>query len=69
VKRGQTPEYLQSLVLELCKAPRETGWLEFKVNEHEPAAIGEYISALANSAALDGKAFAYVLWAFPTLID
>jgi len=54
--------YLASLVRELCALPRETEWVEFKENEAEPQAIGEYISALANSAALVGKAFAYVVW-------
>ena len=58
----RTPAYLQGLVRELCKLPRETGWLEFKENNEDPAEIGEYISALANSAVLEGKAFAYLLW-------
>ncbi|CAG1014487.1 hypothetical protein ANAEL_04992 [Anaerolineales bacterium] len=56
------PEYLVSLVQELRKLPKETEWLEFKVNNDEPQEIGEYISALANSAALCGKAFAYLVW-------
>ncbi len=56
------PEYLVSLVQELRKLPKETEWLEFKVNNDEPQVIGEYISALANSAALCGKAFAYLVW-------
>ncbi len=55
-------DYLASLVLELCGLPRETEWVEFKVNEAEPRATGEYISALANAAALAGKAFAYLVW-------
>ncbi|MES1245143.1 MAG: ATP-binding protein [Acidobacteriota bacterium] len=55
-------DYLVSLVRELCKLPKETGWLEFKVNDAEPEEIGEYISALSNSAALAGKAFAYLVW-------
>lgn len=55
-------EYLASLVRELCALPRETEWVEFKVNDAEPQAIGEYISALANAAALAGKAFAYLVW-------
>ena len=55
-------EYLVSLVRELCKLPQETEWVEFKVNDAEPQAIGEYLSALANSAALAGKAFAYLVW-------
>ena len=56
-------EYLAGLVRELCKVPRETEWVEFKVNNSDPQTIGEYISALANSAALNGKAFAYLILA------
>lgn len=55
-------QYWISLVHELRAIPRETGWLEFKHNNAEPQEIGEYISALANTAALEGKAHAYVLW-------
>ena len=55
-------EYLVSLVRELCKLPHETEWAEFKENNSNPQEIGEYISALANSAALEGKAFAYLVW-------
>lgn len=55
-------EYLVSLVRELCKLPAETEWVEFKVNVHEPEEVGEYVSALANSAASAGKAFAYLVW-------
>ncbi len=60
---GDRPaDYLASLVRELCALPRETEWVEFKINEAEPQGIGEYISALANAAALVGKAFAYQAW-------
>lgn len=55
-------QYWVSLVHELRAQPKETGWLEFKHNNAEPQEIGEYISALANSAALQGKAHAYLLW-------
>lgn len=55
-------EYLTGLIRELCKLPQETEWAEFKENKAEPAEIGEYLSALANSAALAGKAFAYLVW-------
>jgi ATP-dependent DNA helicase RecG len=56
------PRYLVSLVHELCALPSETEWVEFKVNHAEPQAIGRYISALANTAALVGKAFTYLVW-------
>lgn len=55
-------EYLIGLVRELCKLPRETEWLELKENKAEPHLIGEYLSALSNAAALEGKANAYLLW-------
>ena len=55
-------EYLAGLVRELCKLPQETEWVEFKVNNDEPQAIGEYISGLSNGAALHGKTQAYILW-------
>lgn len=55
-------EYLAGLVCELCELPKETEWLEFKRNQAEPREIGEYISALANAAALNGKASAYLIW-------
>ncbi|MDH5639793.1 MAG: ATP-binding protein [Nitrospira sp.] len=54
--------YLVSLVRELCKLPQETEWLEFKVNDAQPQEIGELLSALSNSSALAGKAFAYLVW-------
>ncbi|HOF67022.1 MAG TPA: ATP-binding protein [Candidatus Fermentibacter daniensis] len=56
------PEYLSGLVQELVKLPSETEWAEFKLNNDDPHEIGEYISALSNSAALNDKAFAYLLW-------
>lgn len=55
-------DYLVSLVRELCKLPHETEWLEFKTNDAQSQEIGELVSALSNSAALAGKAFAYLVW-------
>lgn len=54
--------YLISLVHELISLPHETEWVEFKENNDNPELLGEYISALANSAALHGKAQAYIVW-------
>jgi len=62
VTADRPADYLISLVRELCKLPQETEWIEFKVNNAGPQEIGEYISALANSATLVGKAFAYLVW-------
>ena len=56
-------EYLTNLVDNLRRLPSETEWVEFKVNQAtEPQPIGEYISALANGAALNGETTAYMLW-------
>jgi len=55
-------DYLSGLVRELCKLPAETPWLEFKHNNSDPTMIGERISALSNSAALEGKSTAYLIW-------
>lgn len=60
--RTRSSESLVGLVRELLKLPKETEWVEFKHDNDNPEEIGEYISALANSAALDEKAFAYVVW-------
>ena len=54
--------YLLGLVRELRRLPHETEWVEFKVDQRAPRAVGEYVSALANAATLHGKARAYVLW-------
>lgn len=58
----KTIDYLQSLVRELIKLPVETEWVEFKCNNKDPQLIGEYISALSNSAALWGRPKAYLIW-------
>lgn len=58
----RSTEYLAGLVRELVKYPAEIPWLEFKHNNDNPQEMGEYISALSNAAALEGKANAYMLW-------
>jgi ATP-dependent DNA helicase RecG len=58
----RSAEYLTGLVRELCKLPHETEWVEFKANNADPQEIGQYVSALANAAAINGKAFAYLVW-------
>lgn len=55
-------DYLISILHELRKLPTETEWLEFKHNNDNADEIGEYLSALANSAALLGKVNAYMVW-------
>lgn len=58
----RSTEYIISLINELLKQPNETEWLEFKHNNYDNEMIGEYISALSNSAALNGKTNAYMIW-------
>lgn len=57
-----SPEYLAELVEEFRNLPQETEWLEFKVNNSKPQEVGEYVSALSNSAALHGVPSAYLIW-------
>lgn len=47
---------------QLRRGPNESTTVEFKSNLSEPKAIGEYISALANSAALEGHVRAWLVW-------
>lgn len=55
-------EYIKSLVLEFIKYSNETEWIEFKEDNKDPHLIGEYISALSNSATLNNKPNAYIIW-------
>ncbi len=59
---NRSNNYIISLIKELLKQPNETEWLEFKHNNYDKEMIGEYISALSNSAALHSKTNAYMLW-------
>lgn len=54
--------YLRSLVREFTAMTNETEWLEFKCNFSDPQSIGEYLSALSNSAAIHEKPFGYMIW-------
>jgi len=54
--------YLHSLLAELRNLTTETEWVEFKENYKDYEELGEYIAALANSAALSGKIYAYLVW-------
>lgn len=51
---------LHALIARLRNEPQETEWLEFKANRYEPQEIGEYLSALANAAAIHGKPKGYL---------
>jgi len=53
---------LYRLVKELAKLPTETEWVELKQNNAGHEDIGEYISALGNSATYHEKNSAYLIW-------
>ena len=53
---------LEILIEDLRALPKESEWVEFKVDNTNPQIIGEYISALSNSANLENKEFAYLVF-------
>ncbi len=53
---------LSTLLENLLTYSKETEWLEFKENNTKPDEIGEYISALSNSAALAEKKHGYLVF-------
>jgi len=55
-------ERSDKIVEELRKYDSEREWFEFKENWFKADELGEYISALSNSAAIAGKKFAYFVW-------
>lgn len=50
------------LLHELLKYKAETNWLEFKHDNDDPDMIGATISSLSNSAALEERQWAYIVW-------
>lgn len=59
---NETDARLAALLDELTTLPDETEWVEFKHNNENPELIGEYLSALANSAALLRRPTGYLVW-------
>ena len=55
-------EELKILVEELRALSKENEWAEFKESYYEPQLIGEYLSALSNSACLENRKFAYLVF-------
>jgi ATP-dependent DNA helicase RecG len=51
-----------ALIEELRALPDETPWLEFKRNNTDPEMIGKRCSALSNSARIEGRDSAFMLW-------
>lgn len=57
-----TEDQLITLLETLIDLPKETEWFDFKHNNYNHEEIGEYISALSNSATLHGRDRGYVIW-------
>jgi ATP-dependent DNA helicase RecG len=57
-----TQEELKTLLDELRGLPKETEWVEFKVNNPNPHEIGERISGIANSCCLLDRPHGYIVW-------
>jgi ATP-dependent DNA helicase RecG len=57
-----TSEEFRNLIQALIALQKETEWVEFKWNKADPEEIGEYLSALSNSAALCTQANGYIVW-------
>lgn len=53
---------LSSLLREILSLGGEREWVEYKRNWFEPDTLGEYVSALSNSAALKGQFHGYFIW-------
>ena len=60
--RVRSDSHYVDLVNALCRPGGETEWVEYKRNNTNPEEIGQYISALANAAALRNQPFGYLLW-------
>ena len=60
--RDRDPARIASLVRQLGGFRRETEVVEFKREYDKPDDIGQYVSALANAAALLGESRAYLVW-------
>ena len=53
---------LENLVCDLCSLDSEKEWFEFKTNWFNPVELGEYISALSNSASYVGRKRGFLVW-------
>lgn len=50
------------LIKELRALPKESSWVEFKVNNTNPDKMGSNISPISNSALLEGKRHGYIVY-------
>lgn len=53
---------IESVIKEFQTLPKECEWVEFKVNNADPQELGEYISALANSACYHNQPYGYLVF-------
>lgn len=53
---------LETLLNSLQALPKECEWAEFKVNNANPQEIGEYLSALSNSACYNKQSYGYLVF-------
>ena len=54
--------FVNDIIEESRKHLYEQPWIEFKHNNSDPQEIGEYISALSNTAALFNQEHAFMIW-------
>ncbi len=57
-----TQEELEILLKNLQALPKECEWVEFKINNSNPQEIGEYLSALSNSACYLRQPYGYLVF-------
>lgn len=55
-------QQLIELLNDLVKQPKESEWVEFKLNFHSEEEIGKRISALANGAAIHNQDYGYLIF-------
>ena len=55
-------DLIDALINEARSNKTELPWIEFKENYSDPQGIGEYVSALSNTAALFNQEHAFMIW-------
>jgi len=55
-------QQLVNLLEQFVKQPKESEWVEFKLNFHSAEEIGQSLSALSNGACLQNKAHGYLIF-------
>lgn len=53
---------IEAIIHESRSHSVELPWIEFKSNFQDPQTIGEYVSALSNTAALFNQAHGFLIW-------